>query len=295
MKPLLLKVTNEVAHSFSVRQDKQPNINNRWHYHPEIELIYFHRGGGTQFVGDNIKIFGQGDIVLVGKNLPHYWKYDENEAVSANDLPYSTVIHFYDDFLGERFLNLPENQPIKSTLDSATRGLQIMGNTKQKIATYMQDILFAEGPRRILLLIEALIAISDSTEKQQLSSLGFRQNFEEADKYRINSICEYSFANFKNKILLDEIAGIANLSPNSFCRYFKLKTHKTYSQFINEIRIGHACKLLIENKVNVKQICYESGFNNFSSFHSTFKNVTGKTPLVYQNKFLLSNNQVPNT
>jgi AraC-like DNA-binding protein len=291
MKPQLLKVTSEIIHSFNARRDMSPNVNNRWHYHPELELVYFHRGSGTQFVGDNIKIFGPGDMVLVGKNLPHYWKYDEAEVESDGSQPFATVMHFYDNFLGDGFLNLPENKTIKATLDSATRGLQILGPTKKKIAAYMQEILTTEGPRRILLLLETLLAISECPEKTVLASLGFRQNFEEADKDRINSICEYSFANFKSKILLEEIAGIANLSPNSFCRYFKLKTQKTYSQFINEIRIGHACKLLIEDSVNVKQICYESGFNNFSSFHSAFKSVTGKTPLGYQSKFLVSNNR----
>jgi AraC-like DNA-binding protein len=114
------------------------------------------------------------------------------------------------------------------------------------------------------------------------------QNFEDADGDRINSIFDYSFANFRNKIILQEIAGIANLSPNSFCRYFKSKTQKTYSRFITEIRVGHACKLLIKGPINVKQACYESGFNNFASFHAAFKNVTGKTPLNYQQYYLLN-------
>jgi quercetin dioxygenase-like cupin family protein len=89
MKPQLLKVTAEVTHSFSARQDMRTNINNRWHYHPEIELIHFHKGAGTQFIGDNIKRFGKGDIVLVGSNLPHYWKYDESAISPDNDKPYS--------------------------------------------------------------------------------------------------------------------------------------------------------------------------------------------------------------
>jgi AraC-like DNA-binding protein len=288
VKPHLLKVINEVRYSFNARQDKRTNINNRWHYHPEIELIHFHKGSGTQFVGDNIKRFAPGDMVLVGSNLPHYWKYDENEPFTTNSQPYSTVIHFFDNFWGENFLNLPENKSIKTTLDNAKRGLQIIGDTQHQIAAYMRDILFAEGPKRIIMLIEALMAIGDCTDTKQLSSIGFRQNFEESDKDRINSIYDYSFANFKNKILLEEIADVANLGPNSFCRYFKLKTQKTYSQFINEIRVGHACKLLIENKINIKQICYESGFNNFSSFYTSFKSVTGKTPLNYQNDFRLT-------
>jgi len=292
MKPQLLKVTGETIHSFKARQDRQPNINNRWHYHPEIELIHFHKGAGTQFVGDHIKRFAPGDMVLVGRNLPHYWKYDDDLDQLADDKPYSTVIHFFDDFWGTVFLELPENKSIKATLELARAGLQIIGSTQQHIANAMEAILVTEGPKRIIMLIEALIAIGDCTEKKTLSSLGFSQNFEEADKDRINSIYDYSFANFKSKISLKEIAGIANLSQNSFCRYFKSKTQKTYSQFITDIRIGHACKLLIENNFNVKQICYESGFNNFSSFHTAFKKVTSTTPLNYQHKFLLQGTEM---
>jgi len=292
MKPQLLKVNREAIHSFKARQDKQSNINNRWHYHPEIELIHFHKGAGTQFVGDNIKRFGPGDMVLVGSNLPHYWKYDDDVDKLADDMPYSTVIHFFDNFWGSGFLELPENKSIKSTLEIARSGLQIIGKTQQDIANAMQAILVTEGPKRIIMLIEALMAIGDCTAKKTLSSLGFSQNFEEADKDRINLIYDYSFANFKNRISLEEIAGIANLSQNSFCRYFKSKTQKTYSQFITEIRIGHACKLLIEDKFNVKQICYESGFNNFSSFHTAFKTVTNKTPLNYQRNFLPKSTEI---
>ncbi|MGZ3755545.1 MAG: AraC family transcriptional regulator [Mucilaginibacter sp.] len=288
MKPLLLKVNSEVTHSFRARQEKQCNINNRWHYHPEVELIYFHKGSGTQFVGDSITRFNAGDMVLIGSNLPHHWKFDEDWADMTDNIPYSTVIHFFDNFLGETFLKLPENKTIKNTIESASRGLQIMGNAKKIIGQHMQEILDTEGPKRILALIEILITIGDCSEKKPICSLGFSPNFQEEDKDRINSIYEFSLANYKKKILLEEIAEVANLSPNSFCRYFKLKTKKTYSQFINEIRIGHACKLLIENNINVKQICYESGFNNFSSFHAIFKSVTGKTPLHYQSKYLLN-------
>ena len=287
MKPTLLKVPNEAIHSFTARQDNLPNINNRWHYHPEIELIHFHKGAGTQFVGDHIKRFGPDDIVLVGSNLPHYWKYDETQTGCDNNTePYSTVIHFFQDFWSERFLNLPENKVIKTTLDNARRGIQIIGNNQSEIAGLMSQIVNAEGPRRIILLMEVLMKISACTGAKPLASMGFRYNFDESDNDRINLICDYSFANFKNKVLLEEIAGIANLSRNSFCRYFKSKTQKTYSQFINEIRIGNACKLLIADKISIKQICYECGFNNFSSFHAAFKLKTGKTPLNYKQEYL---------
>lgn len=287
MKPELLKVSHQPVLSFSTRQDCMPNINNRWHYHPEIELIYFHKGSGTQFVGDSIKRFEQSNIVLLGSNLPHYWKYDNEELIEPQcENPYSTVIHFSEDFWGQTFLNVPENKIIKQTLNNAKRGIQISAKKEPVIADLIEQMVSAEGHTRIILLMEVLALIGLTNSGKPLSSVGFMCNFDEGDKYRIKLIYDYSFANFKDKILLEEIAAIANLTPNSFCRYFKAKTNKTYLQFVNEIRISHACRLLLEDEISIKQICYESGFNNFSSFHSMFKLITGKTPLSYKQSYM---------
>ena len=287
MKPQLLKVSNNLVNSFSARRDKVPYINNRWHYHSEVELIYFKKGSGTQFIGDNIKRFSSGDIVLVGAHLPHYWKFDDsyfNEGEENNaDV---VVVHFCEHFWGSHFLSLPENKGIKLTLEKAQRGIQILNKSKERIGALMEEILSATGTRRIIVLIEALLAIESSAQDKPLSSMGFRNNFEETENDRINAIYNYSLTNFKRKIPMEEMAAVANISPNSFCRYFKTRTRKTYTQFISEIRVGHACKLLIEDSMNVKQICYESGFHNFASFHKHFKIITGQSPLNYQKSYL---------
>lgn len=284
MEAELLKVSNQSAFSFSIRQDRIPNVNSRWHFHPEVELIYLHRGSGMQFIGDSIKRFHEGDIILIGSNLPHYFKFDKEKQVSINnnESPYSTVIHFYEDFWGKTFLELPENAIIKRALEKAKRGILISARKEPIISNLIKQLSVSEGHSRVVLLMEALALIGSSSSGKLLSSIGFKYNFEESDKYRINLIYEYSFAHYKDKISLERIAQIANLAPNSFCRYFKAKTRKTYFQFVNEIRVSHACKLLIEDEVSIKQICYESGFNNFSSFHAVFKQITGKTPLTYK-------------
>jgi len=150
----------------------------------------------------------------------------------------------------------------------------------------MEDLLSAEGSKRIILLMEALNIIAGYDHADILSSIGFSPNIEKSRNDCINVIYEYSMANFKNKIHMDELADLAGISPNSFCRYFKSRTRKTYSKFLLEIRVGHACKLLIENKLPLKQLCYESGFNNFTNFHKYFKQITGKSPLIYQKEFI---------
>jgi AraC-like DNA-binding protein len=286
MRPQLLKVLKGPDRSFSVRRDLFP-INNRWHYHSEVELIHIKKGEGTQFIGDSIKRFKAGDVILVGSYLPHYWRFDdiyyEENAKAVADI---RVAHFNENFWGENFLNLPENINLKAVLEKARRGLQVTGRTKQKVAELLEELQEVEGPQRIILLIEALSAIANVKQVAPLSSMGFKPDLVDAEKDRINAIYEYSIKNFKRKIQLEEIADVANISPNSFCRYFKSKTRKTYSQFLIELRVGHACKLLIENNQCIKRLCYESGFNNFTSFHKYFKMITGKSPLVYQKEFV---------
>ena len=287
MRPQLLKVSREPMHSFSVRKDIVPYINNRWHYHPEIELIHFKQGEGTQFIGDNIKRFTSGDVVLVGAYLPHYWRFDdcyfEEASTMASDV---CVAHFCEDFWGSQFLQLPENVPLRSILEKAKRGLQVTGATRRRVAGLLEALLATDGAHRITLLIEALLTIGNCRELEELSSIGFKHDLAESENDRVNAIYEYSLKNFRRSIQLEEIASVANISPNSFCRYFKSRTRKTYSQFMIEIRVGHACKLLIENNLSIKQLCYESGFNNFTSFHKYFKLITGKSPLCYQKEFI---------
>ena len=277
MRPQLLKVSTGPRHSFSVRRDLVPYINNRWHYHPEIELIHFKKGEGTQFIGDSIKRFKSGDIVMVGAHLPHYWRFDdlyfeEDTKVQAD----IRVAHFCENFWGEQFLHLPENVNIKTVLEKARRGLQITGKTRQQVAELLERLIQTDGSERIIILMEALMTIADCKQLSTLSSIGFKHDMVDAENERVNAIYEYSLKNYKRKIQLEEIAAVANISPNSFCRYFKSRTRKTYSQFLIEIRVGQACK----------QLCYESGFNNFTSFHKYFKMITGKSPLCYQKEFI---------
>ncbi|ANH82231.1 transcriptional regulator [Niabella ginsenosidivorans] len=287
MKPQLLKVAPGPQRSFSMRKDSEPYINNHWHFHAELELIYFRSGEGTQFIGDSISKFQAGDVVLVGSNLPHYWKFAdpffEENTDSITDV---RVAHFPENFLGAGFLDLPENLGIKDTLERAKRGLQIEGGARAKVGAILERLSEAEGSLRILLMFEALTIIAEEKCCRQLSSVGFKPDVYSDENERIQTIFDYSVKHFKRKITLEEIAEVANISPNSFCRYFKSRTNKTYSQFLTELRVGHACKLLIETNTCLKRLCFESGFNNFTSFHKYFKGITGRSPQAYKRAFL---------
>jgi len=287
MKPELLKVLAKPNHSFSVRQDVVPYFYNRWHFHPEVELIYLQKGSGTQFIGDNISRFKKGDLILVGTDVPHFWRCDElyftkNSKIKA----VATVSHFKEDFWGQDFLDLPENTKIKSLLSKAKRGISIHGTTKKTAIQLLEDMLQADETARIILLLQALHLVASSKNCRPISSSTFEQSNQNKETERINTIYKYSLENFKTKITLNKIAAEANISPKSFCRYFKIHTRKTYNTFLQELRIGHATKLLIENKDNITQVCYKSGFNNVTNFYKSFKKITGKTPLEYQKHFI---------
>ncbi|MBZ4190609.1 AraC family transcriptional regulator [Niabella beijingensis] len=279
MKPHVLKMAHLPGTSFDVRRDLTP-LNNRWHCHKEVELIYIARGSGTLLIGDHIRNFTDGTICLIGANVPHYWRFDD--SFFEEDMPIDVIaIHFQEAFWGRQFLDLPENNSIRDLLKRAARGLLIHGRTRALIHSfhYLQEI---NGPYRIISLVTLLSKIAGWAEVTSLASEAPSPAPGRVEERRINDVYEYTMKHFRRKIHLSEIAGVANVSPNSFCRYFKLRTRKTYSRFVTELRIGYVCKLLVETDSSVKLLCYESGFNNFTSFHKCFKQITGMSPLVYQ-------------
>jgi AraC-like DNA-binding protein len=284
MKPQFLKPATGQVQSFSTRRDVVPYVNNRWHYHQEIELVYFKKGHGTQFIGDSIRPFRSGDVMLVGSGLPHYWQFAE-EYFSEESEADTWVVHFSRGFWGEAFLQLPETKKIVNLLERARAGIKLTSTAAETVAGFMAELLEAEGIERIILLLKALTCIATDHGCILLSSVGFRANFDQGEDSRLNAVFEYSLHQFKQRVELRQVANIANISPHSFCRYFKLRTGKTYSQFMIEVRVGQACRLLIDNRMSVKPICYESGFHNFASFHKYFKQITGKSPLNYQQEY----------
>lgn len=286
MKPILRKVDTG-GNSFSVKEDIYPYLYNHWHYHPEVELTFIRQGTGMRLVGDSMEQFKDGDLILLGANLPHLWRSDAEYFSDQAGLHVEAVaIHFKKDFWGSDFLDLPEMKQIKELLEKARRGIRVAGKTKNAIAPKMEAALKASDSARIVLLIDMLATIAASKDYKFLSSAGFLKSYSLANTDKINVIYDYTFNNFQKELSIKEIASVANLSPHSFCRYFKTRTLKTYWQFLLEVRIGYACRLLIEDKLTVARICYECGFNNLSNFNRHFKSITNKTPLQYVKQYM---------
>lgn len=288
MRPILRKIDTGYNYSFSVREDISAYLYNRWHYHPEAELTLIRRGTGMRLVGDSMEPFSDGDLVLIGGNLPHLWRSDPVYFEGHEHVHIEAVaVHFMESFWGEPFLNLPEMKNVREVLFRAQRGICLTGSTNRKVAGMMEHMLTGAGIERLTLLINMLNIISTSEDCRLLSGVGFSKSYDPINTDNINAIYNYTLDHFQEKISIHDVAAIANISPHSFCRYFKSRTMKTYWQFLLEVRIGYACKLLIENKMSISQICYTCGFNNLSNFNRQFKAIIGITPSQYMKEHAL--------
>jgi AraC-like DNA-binding protein/quercetin dioxygenase-like cupin family protein len=287
MDPQLLKVNRPDTISFSVNKfnyiNKFPGI---WHYHPEYELTLILNSRGTRFVGDNIDRYKEGDLVFIGKNLAHTWKTDSPSDKLSLGTAEALVIHFQEDFLGKYFFSIPELSSIKSLLNTSQQGIKITGQTQSNISQQMKSFYKLDGTHRILNLLSILNTMAESSNLSILSSEGYCNYIHDGDSVRLNKVHEYIVNNFRKFIRLSDVAEVANMCPTAFSRYFTQRMRKPFSQFVNEIKIGYACKLLMGNRFSISQICYECGFQNVSNFNKQFKNITGITPKQYQLKYM---------
>lgn len=251
-----------------------------WHYHPEIELIYVNGGAGKRQVGSHISYYSNGDLTLIGSNLPHCGFTDELTG-NKNEI----VIQMKPDFLGEHFFNIPEMRNIKDLLQQAKSGITFGGKTKRKIGKKIGKMEDQTPFERLLSIIEIFNELELATEDATvLNAQGFRMEMHVQDNERINYIFNHVKDNFKETIRLEEIAEKVSMTVPSFCRYFKKITHKTFTKFVNDYRLVHACKLLAEKPISISAIAFESGFNNFSHFNKTFKEFTGKNASEYRHE-----------
>lgn len=286
MQPLYVKILRPDNISFTCRKDVVPHFNIPWHYHPELEITYVIHGSGTRFVGENIESFGDGDLVMVGQNIPHYWHNDPAYFNEDSELQtVAIVIHFLPDFLGSHFLEIPEANQIQAMIRKAAQGIKLLNDTKEMVAKKMQSIHELKGMERLLEFISMLQMIAQTNDYQLLSSPAESLNQEQTiESDRLNNVYQYILQNFKETITLEQVAYKANMSPTAFCRYFKSRTRKTFSRFLNEVRVGYACRMLISGDKNISEVCYESGYNHLSNFNIQFKNITKMSPAKYQKK-----------
>ncbi len=252
-----------------------------WHHHAELELNVILESSGTAFVGDSIEQFEPGDIVLIGKNLPHLWLNNKNYFQKNSELKAKAhIIHFFEDFAGGLF-EIPEMTAIKFLFEQAKLGIKFTEKPNDSITKGIHKIVDGSGVDRIIAFIDILRELSEQKKYKILSNPGYMASvYIEMDKDRLLPVYEYIITNFKNRLYLSVAAELANMEPSSFSRYFARVHKKTFIEFVTEVRIGHVCKLLIDDKP-IASACYESGFNNLSNFHRHFKKIKGMSPSEY--------------
>ncbi len=286
MKPKLLKISLHPRQSFCIRNDSVSYFFKEFHFHPEIEIVHIIKGTGMQFVGNHLHSFKPGDMIMVGSNLPHLWKCDAQYFTPNSSLKAeSFVIHFLPNSLGEDFFKIPENSSVLKLLETAKHGLIIKGKTKTSIAILIKRLLKETGTHKVITLLQILNILANSTELSKLNKNITSSVQTSKTRERMNNVLQHLMNNYTETIRLNQIAQIANLSKNAFCRYFKNNTKRSFSSFLLELRINHACKLLSETDKTIAEVCFESGFNNFSNFNRYFKQSTKYSPLQYRNQF----------
>lgn len=279
MKALPFKIPHGSKTSIKVDHDVMPHFYDTYHTHEELQIMLVIKGYGSAYIGDKILHFEEGDIYFLGQNLPHVFKDKLLEKDSGIE---SISIFFLKDFMGKGFLELPESRLLSALIEESIRGIKIEGQLQESITESVWKIYKSDGLNRLLMLVDTLEQIAQSEDLSFISSPGYHKPKRLIDGQKINDVFDFMLANYSREVKLEEIADVANMSSTAFCRYFKHHTRKTYSRFLNEIRVGQACKMLVDDKLSVSNICYDSGFNNISNFNRQFKKITGFTPSAYQ-------------
>jgi AraC-like DNA-binding protein len=279
-----IKAFNE---SFSLKWLRLPHFEKSWQYHSEIELVYNYKSTGTRFIGDSIEPFEEGEIVLLGYHLPHMWLndppyFENNESLTAEGIN----IHFEKDILRNSFFVVSELQEIGYLLDRANRGIIFSGESRKKVP----DLLFQmveedDAFNRLLLLLRVLKILSTETNFKYITSVAYPEQFNHEDT-RMTKVFNFILNNFQNQISLDDVAKIASMNKAAFCRYFKKVNKKHFVQYLNEVRVSYACKLLQEKSFkSITDICFESGYNNLSNFNQQFKKIKNISPSDYYHQY----------
>jgi len=286
MKPLLIDKKSVLTNSINIKEVDQFYLNSPFHFHDAYEMVLILKSNGRRIVGNNIENFNDGDLVLMGPDLPHAW-YNENEYYLENTKlkVQALVVYFYPDWLKDNLLSAPELARLRQLLENSKRGLKITGETKRQITEQIISLASSSGLTRIILLLTILDQLCKTEEYIFLATPEYLNTFnQKTDIDRIDKVYQYVLHNYKEKLKLEDIANITCMTPTAFCKFFKARTEKTFTNFVNEVRIGQACKLLYERNISISEICFECGFNNFTHFNQIFKAITKMTPTEYKAK-----------
>jgi AraC-like DNA-binding protein len=264
-------------------QDNLDKIN--WHYHNHYEISFITEGSGKRIVADSIEHFNPGDLVFIGRNLPHVWIADKARFALSNRNLEMVYLQFSTTLLFPQLLSIPEFTTIKSALEMSDKGIQIVDQTLNEVSEIMLQLPYLKGLERLLQFYRLLDIIGRSKTNIPLASDEYmRKRFTTGNK-RIETIHEYLMSSYRNEVNLDELSSLVNMAKGSLCRFFKENSGLTLFDYLNRIKIEFACKMLMNDELSISEICYDSGFNNLNHFNRQFKKITGFTPSGYRKNF----------
>lgn len=278
MKPVFEKVPHRDWESFHCETVHGPDYGTRWHFHPEYQITLAIRSRGHRVVGDNIAPLMDGDLVLVGSNLPHVWHQDEGGGASVD----AVIVRFAEDFLGRDFLNMPEVEPVKRLLRRAARGLEVRGSARLEVSQRMRRLAECDGLSRVVELLAILDSLARSKDLRPLASAGYEPTLHATDQGRMERVCDYIHQHLTEDIDRAQLAKLAHLSEGAFSRFFRSRTGKTVPEYINEVRVGRACRMIAEDQQNITDIALDCGYRNLANFNRRFREVAGCTPREYR-------------
>lgn len=242
-----------------------------FHYHPEIELTCVLRSSGMRVVGDSIEPYTKGDLVAVGPNLPHQWQKNAMFKPQGTDHEHIIVVHLQEQRLREIIDGTRELHALKPLLEEIRLGVQFGWHTANYVATLMRKLVKLDGVKGVIQLLEILEVLHMDTHRRTLASPRFKRPDDTQGRERIFEVVEYLLANFHQEVRAADLAERMNMSPSAFSHYFRKRTSKPFRAYLNEIRLGNACKLLQETDKSIVEICYECGFGTVSNFNRAFK------------------------
>lgn len=285
MKIEKTKITSYQNSSISVISREDSFFQAPFHSHPELELVYIKESYGKRIIGNSVAQFTAGDMVFLGSDIPHVWLNDEIYYQGISTLKAKAiVVYFSKEIFGPVFYELKETQKINSLFNQAVRGLAISGKTNELIAKKLEKLVLKKNFEIIVGLFEILSILSESKDISYVNNEVYNPINDQIKSDKISDVFDHIKDNFNHDISLIEIAKIAHLTPTSFCRMFKTKTKKSFVEYLNEIRVSNACKLLLETEMGISEIAYACGYKTASNFNQLFKKLTGTTPKEYRKK-----------
>ncbi len=287
MKPISVKLSTPPQSSFKYKEIKLESFEFNWHCHREYEIMLMMKSKGKRFIGDSISHYDDGDLVLVGSNLPHTL-YAPAGQMGEGVMHEAVLLQFPNNLAGLQIVDTPELHHLHWLFKTSSRGLRFRGAARAQAAAQIAAMSAMNGFGRFLQLLSILdtLARANEDEVDFLSSIEFERGVAPTQQTRIDQVCTYLNEDYDQRLKLEDAASVANMSITAFSRFFKRSTGKTFIRYVNELRIGHACRLLIESELSVAEICYRVGFNNVSNFNRRFRELHAMSPKQYRHEFI---------